>query len=260
MYPWPGLMAWKSWGASCVTYMSTCNLSWRNNVTFSSVIDIYQKLHFSLDHKARWKPSHTNPCPTSNSHHHPPNKQTMLLSLVHRARAVGDWDSLHEMELLKITFRQNGWKWLALSVGYQSTLELFWPKRWLLQLPAWLVITLFSCWQGTTLSVLASLPSKIFSLLQHEDNSLWHITSGLHVSCKCGQSLHWGNWMLYWDQIQGTPPAYPLQTSSVAEHSINLKHCIKVQNTRILSTKSRNINHIIWEAVNCSIQQHDKGG
>ena len=197
--------------------MSTCSSLWRNNVTFSSLVDIYQKPNVSLDHKAHWKPSHTNPYLNSNSHHHPSNKQTMLLSLVHRARAVGDWDSLHEMELLKISFRKNGWKWLAVSVGCQSTSELFWPKRWLPQLPAWLVIALFSCWPGTALNVLSSLPCKIFSLLKHEDNGLWHTTWGLHyVTCKWGQSLHRRNWMLYWDQVQGTPPAYPSQTCSIA--------------------------------------------
>jgi len=70
MHPWPGLMDLKSWGAPCVTYMSTCSSPWRNNVTFSSLIDIYQKPNVSLDNKAHWKPSHTNPYLTSNSHHH----------------------------------------------------------------------------------------------------------------------------------------------------------------------------------------------
>jgi hypothetical protein len=43
------------------------------------------------------------------SHHHPPNKQAILATLVHRASAVCDKESLQdELDFLKTTFRYNG--------------------------------------------------------------------------------------------------------------------------------------------------------
>jgi hypothetical protein len=46
----------------------------------------------------------------AGSHHHPSSKQAVLSTLVHRARALCDQDSLHaELVFLKDVFRQNGY-------------------------------------------------------------------------------------------------------------------------------------------------------
>jgi hypothetical protein len=57
-------------------------------------IDIYRKTDGSLGHKVYWKSTHTNLYLHQNSHHHPANKQSALASLIHRAKALCDQDSL----------------------------------------------------------------------------------------------------------------------------------------------------------------------
>jgi hypothetical protein len=54
---------------------------------------------------------HTSPLDLNpGSHHHPSNKQAILATLVHRARALCDKESLHgELEFLKTTFKENGY-------------------------------------------------------------------------------------------------------------------------------------------------------
>jgi hypothetical protein len=72
-------------------------------------VDIYRRLDGSLGHKVYRKPVHTNLYLNLASHHHPSSKQAVLSTLVHRARAVCDKESLHdELEFLKTTFRENG--------------------------------------------------------------------------------------------------------------------------------------------------------
>ena len=57
-------------------------------------IDIYKKMDGSLGHKVYRKPTHTNLYLHQNLHHHPAKKQSVLASLVHRAKAVYHQDSL----------------------------------------------------------------------------------------------------------------------------------------------------------------------
>jgi hypothetical protein len=69
-------------------------------------IDIHRKPDRSLGHKAYRKPTHTNLCLNSISHHHPSNKQAALSTLVRRARFLCDQKSLHgEQEFFMTTFR-----------------------------------------------------------------------------------------------------------------------------------------------------------
>jgi hypothetical protein len=56
-------------------------------------IDIYRKPDDSLGHRVYRKPTHTNLYLHANSHHHPSNKQAVLSTLVHRARALCDHES-----------------------------------------------------------------------------------------------------------------------------------------------------------------------
>jgi hypothetical protein len=56
------------------------------------------------------KPIHTNLYLNSKSHHHPSNKQAVLSTLIHRARALCDEDSLQaELLFLKDVFKENGY-------------------------------------------------------------------------------------------------------------------------------------------------------
>jgi len=72
-------------------------------------MDIYRKMDGSLGHKIYRKPTHTSLCLHQNSHHHPANKQSVLASLIHRAKALCDEDSLtQELEFLATVFKDNG--------------------------------------------------------------------------------------------------------------------------------------------------------
>jgi len=73
-------------------------------------IDIYRKTDGSLEHKVYWKPIHTSHYLHQNLHHHPANKKSVLASLIHRAKALSDQDSLtQELEFLTTVFKENGY-------------------------------------------------------------------------------------------------------------------------------------------------------
>ena len=73
-------------------------------------IDIYRKIDGTLGHKVYHKPTHTNLYLQQSSHHHPAQKQSVLTSLIHRARALCDEDSLpQELEFLTAVFKNNGY-------------------------------------------------------------------------------------------------------------------------------------------------------
>jgi hypothetical protein len=73
-------------------------------------LDIYRRPDGSLGHKVYRKPTHTNLYPNDKSQHHPSNKQAVLSTLLHRARALCDVDSLQaESVFLKDVFKRNGY-------------------------------------------------------------------------------------------------------------------------------------------------------
>jgi hypothetical protein len=73
-------------------------------------IDIYRKTDGSLGHKGYRNPTYTNLYRQQNSHHHPANKHSILTTLVHRARALCDQDSLpQELDFLTKVFKKNGY-------------------------------------------------------------------------------------------------------------------------------------------------------
>jgi hypothetical protein len=68
--------------------------------------DIYRRADGSLGHRVYHKPTHTNLYLKAGSHHHPSNKQAVLSTLVHRARALCDQDSLPaKLAFLRDVFR-----------------------------------------------------------------------------------------------------------------------------------------------------------
>jgi hypothetical protein len=70
--------------------------------------DIYRKLDDSLGHRVYRKPTHTNLYLHHNSQHHPSHKLSVLTSLIHRATAICDQDSLNqELEFLTTVFKNN---------------------------------------------------------------------------------------------------------------------------------------------------------
>jgi len=72
--------------------------------------DIYRKMVGSLRHKVYQKPTHTNLYLHQNLHHHPASKQSVLASLIHRAKALCDQDSLTQiLQYLTTVFKDNGY-------------------------------------------------------------------------------------------------------------------------------------------------------
>ena len=57
-------------------------------------MDIYRKTDGSLGHRIYRKPTLTSLYLHQNSHHHPANKYSVLASLIHRAKALCDEDTL----------------------------------------------------------------------------------------------------------------------------------------------------------------------
>jgi hypothetical protein len=85
--------------------MFTSILTWSKHK-----IDIYRRPDGSLGHRVYRKSTHTNLYLNAASHHYPSNKQAALSTLVHRARALCDQDSLlAELRLLGDVFRKNGY-------------------------------------------------------------------------------------------------------------------------------------------------------
>jgi hypothetical protein len=73
-------------------------------------LDIYRRPEVSLGHTVYRKPTHTNLYLNAKSHHHPPNKQAVLSTLIHRARALCDVDSLQaDLVFLRDVNKQNGY-------------------------------------------------------------------------------------------------------------------------------------------------------
>jgi hypothetical protein len=73
-------------------------------------IELYRRPDGSLGHKVYSKHTHSSLYLNSSSHHHPSNKPGIISTLVHRARALCDQDSLHvESVFLGNVFRQNSY-------------------------------------------------------------------------------------------------------------------------------------------------------
>jgi hypothetical protein len=73
-------------------------------------IDVYRRQDCTLGHRVYRKPTHTNLYLHLISHHHPSNKHEVLATLMFRARAICDEDSLgQELEFLKNSLMENGY-------------------------------------------------------------------------------------------------------------------------------------------------------
>jgi hypothetical protein len=73
-------------------------------------LSIYSRSDGSLGHRVYRKPTHENLKLVTGSHHHPSNKQAVLSTQVHKARALCNQCSLHaELVFLRDVIRQNGY-------------------------------------------------------------------------------------------------------------------------------------------------------
>jgi hypothetical protein len=203
--------------------------------------------------------THTTLNLSSNSHHHPSNKQSLLSTLAHRVRFLCDLESLHsELHILRDTFRQNGYKRQADPTGSHSTGRVASvPERPVSVTFLPYVSTTFNCiirmLSRHNIKSVGLPPRNIPSFHRHVKDDLGLNTLGVYsVFGKCGQ--------IYIEQT-----GHSIETiveehqshirlehpdkSAVAENRIDLDHHIQIQNTTILSTKSRCMDQMIKEAI-----------
>jgi len=131
---------WPSGKASLSTFLVHLN-SPHKNIQFTMEIeengrlpfldiDVYKKTTGSLGHKVYRKPTHTNPYLHPLSHHHPAHKLSILSSLVHRAHALCDHESLsQELDFLIITFKQNGYNDRQIERAMKPSRQILVPEN-----------------------------------------------------------------------------------------------------------------------------------
>jgi len=157
-------------------------------------IGINRKTEGSLGHKVYRKSTHTNLYLHQNSHHYPANKQSVLASLIHRAKALCDQDSLpQELEFLTTVFKENGY-------SPQQIRRAMEPVTRTAKIDVKPASTAYIPYTQTTIGRLSGMlakhniksvalpPRKIFSHLPPVKDALGLRTQGIYsIPCECGR-------------------------------------------------------------------------
>jgi hypothetical protein len=222
-------------------------------------LDIYRRPDGSPGHKVYRRPTHTNLYHNAKSHHRPSNKQAVLSTLIHRARALCDEDSLQAVLMfLKGIFRENGYNDRQIHRALNRRLHL--P-----QLDNEPHSATFLPFVGTVFNRISRVPARHnikFVGLPHMKLSILlrpvkdHLEIGIpgfyRISCECGR-VYIGQTGRSVDirlkQHQWHIRLEHPDKSAIAEHSIDQGHDIQFHNSSILTTKTRYMDCIVREAI-----------
>ncbi|PNF41399.1 hypothetical protein B7P43_G14428 [Cryptotermes secundus] len=230
-------------------------------------IDIYKRPDGSLGHTVYRKPTHTNLYLNAKSHHHPSSKQAALSTLVHRARALCDQESLRaELEFLKNIFKRNGYNDRQIQRALNRQPNSIQPddrRGTVAFLP--FVGTIFNrisrVLSRHNIKSVGLPPKKISNFLRPVKDHLGLRTPGIYrIPCECGKVYIGQTGRSVDTRLKEHQRHIRLEhpdKSAVAEHSIDLDHRIEFHKTAIITSKSRYLDRIILEAVEIELHPNN---